>query len=385
MKRNDKQLYLDCIEFFEAIEKDGCFIKYRDERRFKASGKKYCYLFRPHKDYIYSLICQEEYSNKYPLAHQLIKQNYEEGHKLLYFEDRIAYLFELIENDKTSDNFSDGSNIYNFIKNNLSKIYKTVIQNEYRNKYPKSYLTFLKLYHRKVYDKLGEFLKVIEQEKKMITTLDTRCFSNGEKYCYFWHRHYCLIMELIKLDEYSNKYPYACMILRQTYKHMGVSRTDKCLNYIEMVEDRGSLFNSNDKIRLRCGTVAYNFGKYNYDKIYKLVSQDEYRKKYPIAYKLIRKQNIAYEERSNRKYISIEMRCEEFYKMVEERKTMFILSDNTKFSDGTYVKSLLMNNRQVIYDCLEEYKDKYPYAYSIIKKDYLRYIQRKERKLSKVK
>lgn len=386
MKRTEEQLFNDCIEFFKIIENDGCMIKSTDERLFSLTNKKVSYFWRTNKDYIYSLICHNEYKLKYPNAYQVISSNYQNGYQLLSFDEKAISLYYQIEYDNYRFKFfSDGMSIATFIKRNIGRLFNKISQPKYKDIYPKAYLVMMKLYYAKIYEKLNEFLSVIEEEHRMITCKDKRTFKNGEKYAYFWISNKDIIMGLIKLPEFKSKYPKGCKIIKTAYVYFNSTVDDKCLNYIKIVNRNKSLLKSSDTIKLNCGIVAVNFAKYNYPTIYKLIMQDDMKSKYPIAYQLLMDKKKKDENIIKLDKLSIEEKCIEFYLILENKGIMINQKNEYKFSDGTYVKSLLMNNRELIYKFIlkEEYIQKYPTAYQILTDDYKKYLMRKENKWRK--
>ena len=306
------------IYYIELVNMEEKIPSHNDKRQF-SDGSSIGNFWYNQYEKIYSISQKEDVRNLNPIAYTIIKEAYFKLVKLhkgrskrinfMSFNEKCIEFFNVIEkNNKlpTTDNylFSDGTMMKYFLNSNYQKIYDLIINEQYRNVYPKTYNIISIMYIKKqVYcnnamifdDKLNAFLMEVNESKRIPKQGDKVIFKDGTLMSNFWNSNIKRIYSKLCNEGIKSRYPCAYNIICERYKKIEqklqnpMSFVEKCEIYFDIIEKEKSLPSRKDKRLFDDGTHINRFWNLNFEKIYDVMSKYNYRDKYPDAYTIIMK------------------------------------------------------------------------------------------------
>lgn len=268
-------LAVDKINEFIEMLNNGYIPKRNDENTCFSTGEKVNQFWANHRRQILEKLTGDEYKTGYEMAHNMIRD--------LSF-DRIDDYIELINKGyipKYEDNkqtFSNGENIGCFWSNNKEKIIKRLKEDE---KYRIGYETAHDIIEKLSFDKISDYIELLNKGYIPKYNDTEHTFSNGEKINQFWGNHKDKIMEKLKEDTYKIGYETAHSIVKKL-------SFDKILDYIELLnsgyiprkKDMEQTFSNGEKINY--------FWCNNKEKIIERLKMDKiFQSGYELAHKII--------------------------------------------------------------------------------------------------
>ncbi len=385
-----KENYLkeQCQEYFDIVEKDKTIVCYNDQRKFK-NGNYIKNFWKRNSYFIYQEISLAENKEKYPNAYIILSNLYNKGIYYLTDEQRFQEFFNKMEELGymiTKDNklvFSDGYKYSSFIIR-----YHDYIVNyatEHSDQFPKSFKIIKDYLINKdaFLTKCIEFFEMIEKDNKMISSNDTRLFTNNEKVKYFWFRNYEKIYTIICSAEYRKKYPNTFTILNEVYitkkerqktnpikrdRSVVISFEEKMHTILSFMEENKRKVNVHDNICFLDNTRYYYFWSNHTNEFSKTIKLEKNKEKYPFVYNMLSKMPVIVKKRDR----SFSDKTNELVNLVEKHGNMkFVYNRNNRFSDNTKLFSFWYNHCDLIYKTICELeKEGTRLGYTIIKEEY---------------
>lgn len=265
-----QDMSIDKIEEYIKLLNNGYIPKRNDEKKEFSNGEKINQFWANHKEQIIERLKEEKYKNGYEPAHNTIKN--------LSF-DKIDDYIEIINNGyipKHKDKilkFSNGENVNLFWSNHKEQIIERLqTEEKYKIGYETAHNTIKKL----SFDKIADYIELLNKGYIPKAEDKTAKFSNGERINQFWSNHKEQIIERLKEEKYKNGYETA----HNTMKSISF---DKIADYIELL-NQGYIPRKNDKNEAFSNGEPINYFWCNNKE--KIIERIETDKKYETGYEL---------------------------------------------------------------------------------------------------
>ena len=276
-------------DYIELLNK-GYVPKYEDKNTKFSNGELINSFWQVHKDKIIErLNADSKYKEGYEIAHKMLSD--------LSF-DKIADYIELLNqgyvpkaNEKETK-FSNGELINAFWNNNKDKIIERLNTD---SKYEVGYKLAHKMIFDLPFDKIADYIELLNKGYKPISNEKKVTFSNGDLLNKFWVTNKDKIIERLNTDsKYKEEYEIA-------HKTISDLSFDKIADYIELL-NKGYVPRKIDKeAKFSNGESVNTFWSNNKDKIIERLNTDsKYAEGYDLAKKIIEIMILPQEERKQK-------------------------------------------------------------------------------------
>ena len=217
--------YTKIEEYFQIIEDDKAIPKQSDQRKFK-DGTKVSKFWAAYVETIYYEINQDKNKTKYPKAYEIITkayQQYQINRNINKIEEFLTFVNtnKRLPKSKEKETFTNNDSLYDYWDNHPESIYERVCKSENKEKYPVAYSVIkeaiLKKEQEKNYDKLEEYLTIVNNDGRIPRSRDRRLFSNGDLIGGYWNFNRKKIYESIQEEKNRIKYPVAYEVITKAY------------------------------------------------------------------------------------------------------------------------------------------------------------------------
>lgn len=289
-----------------------------------------------------------KYKTGYELANKMIES--------ISF-DKIADYIELLNKSyipipyDPETTFSNGEPINYFWQANKEKIIERLNTDEkYKNKYTtaKESLTKKRQKEKKTFDKIADFIELLNQGYKPKKNDPDRVFSNGDAVNYFWQRNKSEVIKRLNDDsKYKNGYEVAHKVIKDL-------SLDKIADYIELLNKGYKPISNEKKVTFSNGDLLNKFWVHYKDNIIERLQTDiKYKQGYEVAHATISR-------------ISVD-KMSEYIELLNQGHIPKDRDNDTKFSNGDQVNNFWPNHKEQIKEKIDK-NPKYQTGYDLAKK-----------------
>jgi superfamily II DNA or RNA helicase len=305
-----------------------------------------------------------KYKEGYEIAHKTIKELINKKENALTFDQKIADYIELLnqgyapkDKDKKTK-FSNGELINSFWQNKDKIIERLKTDSKYKEGYEMAH----KMISDKSFDKIADYIELLNQGYVPKNKDKETKFSNGEPINNFWgiKNNRTKVIEGLNTD---SKYKEGYEIAHKTIKEL-MNKKENALTYEQKLEEYIELLNQGyvprkkeEEVKFSNGEPINNFWSINRTKIKERLKTDsKYKEGYEIAHKTI----------SDKSFDKIA----DYIELLNQGYVPKSIDKETKFSNGKLINYFFTDNKENIIERLNtdpKYKEGYEIAHKTIK------------------